>query len=167
MNEYACVVNDDDEIIDYKLRNDIDPVRDIFRVTGVWVKNSKNEVLLAQRKWTKKNDPGLWGPAVSGTVEKGETYESNARKEVFEEIGVSDIELKPIAKLKQELPRKQFIQVYLALIDKEVEDFVIQDAEVEEVKWISSKQLIEGFSSSPQKYVPSMAQFIELEKTKI
>lgn len=76
------VVNEQDEIIDYKDRSVLDP-RDLCHVTGLWVTDSDGNILLAQRSFKKKHDPGIWGPAVSGTVEEGETYESNIIKEAM------------------------------------------------------------------------------------
>lgn len=77
------IVNEQDEIIGYKDRKDRNTV-DITRITGLWLWNEKGEVLLAQRALSKDINPGLWGPAVAGTVEEGETYESNIIKEAEE-----------------------------------------------------------------------------------
>jgi NADH pyrophosphatase NudC (nudix superfamily) len=41
---------------------------------------------LTQRAATKKNDPDKRTSAVAGTVEKGETFETNIIKETQEEI---------------------------------------------------------------------------------
>src|SRR3989338_10763955 len=81
------IVNEQDEIIGYKDRKDRNKV-DIARITGLWLWNEKGEALLAQRSFNKKMHPGMWGPAVAGTVEEGETYESNIIKESEEEIGL-------------------------------------------------------------------------------
>ena len=74
------IVNEQDEIIEYKDRNDRSP-EEITRITSLWLGNEKGEVLLAQRAFNKKTSPGLWGPAAAGSVEKGETYDSNIIKE--------------------------------------------------------------------------------------
>ncbi len=58
------VVNEQDEIIGHKDREDRNTM-DITRITALWLKNERGEVLLAL---AKTGDPGLWGPAVSGTV---------------------------------------------------------------------------------------------------
>lgn len=85
----TVIVNENDEIIGHKLREEVDPKNDIYRVSALWVTNSAGDVLIAQRKLTKKHAPGKWEPAVAGTVEKGETDESNIYKEAQEEIGLS------------------------------------------------------------------------------
>jgi isopentenyldiphosphate isomerase len=63
----AIIVDENEKVIGAKERDQILPT-DIQQITGLWLTNSKGEVLLAQRQITKKNDPGKWGPAAAGTV---------------------------------------------------------------------------------------------------
>ncbi|MEI7562268.1 MAG: hypothetical protein WCJ39_00675 [bacterium] len=51
------VVNEQDEIIGYKERSEIQK-EDIYRVTALWITNNKGEILIAQRAFTKRNNPG-------------------------------------------------------------------------------------------------------------
>lgn len=157
----AIIVDEEDNSIGLKDRNEIDYKKDFYRAAGVWIVNSKDEVLLAQRKFTKAKDPGKWGPAVAGTVEGGETYESNAYKETEEEIGVSGIKLELGPKQKMSYPRKYFVQWFIGKIDKPAEEFTIQEEEVEQVKWISKEELLKDTKVNPNKYVPAVCQFID------
>jgi isopentenyldiphosphate isomerase len=79
------IVNEHDEIIGYKERNDITK-EDIYRVSTLLVMNEYDEILLTKRAATKKNNPNKRTLAVNGTVEKGETYEENIIHEAQEEI---------------------------------------------------------------------------------
>jgi len=56
---------------------------------------------LAQRSFNKTHNPGQWGPAVAGTNDEGETYESNIIKEAEEEIVLRDIKFKKAGKLRR------------------------------------------------------------------
>ena len=85
MSELITIVNLDDEIIGYKPRSEITS-QDVYRVSALWIENSKGEILLAQRGFMKRNNPGKWGPAVAGTIDKGESYEENMYKEAEEEL---------------------------------------------------------------------------------
>jgi len=87
------IVNEKDEIVYYKEKHELLPT-EINRDTGLFVLNEKNQILLAQRSSNKKMYPNLWSVAVAGTVEEGETYESNIIKEAQEELGLLNI--KPI-----------------------------------------------------------------------
>lgn len=80
------VVDDNDNIIGYKSKAAIDKDDLRYRVSALWITNSKREILLARRSYTKRHDPGKWGPAAAGTVEKGESYKDNIKKEAKEEL---------------------------------------------------------------------------------
>jgi isopentenyldiphosphate isomerase len=164
----VVIVDEDDNLIGAKPRDSIDLTKDIYRVTGIWVTNSKGEVLIAKRSMLKKVNSGKWGPAVAGTVEEGETYESNAYKELEEEIGVNGIHLEIGPKLgPKELigsPRKYFAQWFKCQIDKKVEEFKLQEGEVDEIKWVSYDDLKKDVECNRGAYIPSMSYVLKLVK---
>jgi isopentenyldiphosphate isomerase len=134
------VVNEKDKIICYKDRKDIKQ-EDIYRVSALWVTNSKGEILLAKRALTKKNDPGKWGPAVAGTVEKGETYKQNIAKETYEELGLQNVEFRKGPKLRVYSNHNHFTQWYFLTLDRNIREFKIAEKEVEEIRWFSKNQI--------------------------
>lgn len=154
------IVDEFDTPIGSKYRDEVDYSKDIYRAAGVWIVNSKNEVLIAQRKLTKDKDPGMWGPAAAGTVEEGETYESNAYKEAEEELGLTGVAFELGPKQYSEHPRRYFGQWFICRIDKPVEDFVLQEEEVERVAWIDRATLERDVREYPEKYVPSLQKAI-------
>jgi isopentenyldiphosphate isomerase len=156
------IVDATDTPIGLKKRGEVDDVKDIYRCTGVWITNSEGQVLIAKRKLTKDKDPGKWGPAVSGTVEEGETYESNALKETEEEIGLTGVSLDLGPKKYIEHPRKYFAQWFFCKVDKPIGDFVIQKDEVDQVAWIGKNQLVQEIKKSPEKYTPSFSAMIDI-----
>jgi len=95
--EKIFIVNEQDEVIGYKERNLITR-DDIYRVAGLWITNSRGDILLARRAFSKTHDPGKWGPAVSGTIAANETYEENIIKEAEEELGLTGLNLIPGSK---------------------------------------------------------------------
>lgn len=120
------IVNEKDEIIGYKERNDRNP-NDIIRITSIWITDEQGDILLAQRSFNKKDNPGKWGPAVAGTVEKDETYDSNAYKEAEEEIGLVGVLLQPIEKVFLDTSHtKKFCQLYHTEISKEREILLLK-----------------------------------------
>jgi isopentenyldiphosphate isomerase len=131
--ERVIIVNDQDEIIGHKERGTLVQA-DIYRVSALWVTNSAGDILLAQRKFTKKHHPGMWGPAVAGTNDEGESYESNIIKEAEEEIGLKDIKPNIGPKIRVASEHNHFTQYYTLTIDQAADDFVIEEDEVEQVK---------------------------------
>ncbi len=161
MNQLCQIVDENDKIIGHKLRNEIDFKKDFYRIGCLWLANSKGEVLLAQRLLTKDKDPGKWGPSAAGTLEKGETYESNVYKEASEELGLTGIEFTPVKKLKLLEPRKSFLQLYKGLCDWPADKFIPQPEEVEQVSWVNIEDLKKDIQETPEKYVPSIAILLE------
>lgn len=158
--ERTVVVNEQDEVIGAKDRNCI-TASDIYRVSGLWIKNSAGDVLLAQRKHTKSQDPGRWGPAVAGTVEEGETYYSNIVKEAEEEIGLRNIKPKAGPKLRVPGKYNHWVQTYVLVVDKPIGDFKIQEEEVEKIRWFKRSELEADLRKHPDKYLDTIKWALE------
>lgn len=150
------IVNQKDEFIGVKERSEIDYSIDIYRVSALWLTNSSGQALLAKRAATKDKDPGKWGPAVAGTIEEGETYDSNIYKEAGEEIGLTGVEFTKTKKLYTDHPRKAFTQWYSGTVDREVSDFTRQVEEVDELAWVDVAKMKQDLQSDPDKYIPAM-----------
>jgi isopentenyldiphosphate isomerase len=151
------IVNEKDEVIDYKERGTLNQ-EDIYRVSGLWIENSKGEILLAQRGLHKKNDPGKWGPAVAGTVEEGETYDSNIIKEAEEEIGLKGKSFKKLDKVRRKGKHNYFCQWFFLSMDDY--DFKVQKEEVEQIKWFKRNELLADFQKNPDSFLKSVRDFL-------
>ena len=161
MQDLCQTVDDQDNLIGAKPRNKIDFEKDYFRCSGLWLTNGKGQVLIAQRALSKDKDPGKWGPAVGGTLEVRETYESNAHKEASEELGLTNVNLTLGPKMKVTRPRHCFCQWYTAVCDKSESEFTPQPTEVEQVRWIDEDAFFEDVRTNPDKYLPTMSLIIE------
>lgn len=149
----VIIVDENDHIIGHKPRH-ARTYSDFYRVTGLWITNSKNQILLAQRKLTKSHDPGKWGPAVSGTVDEGETYEQNVYKEAEEEVGLTGVAFKLGPKrLIDTGEHRFFTQWYTLTLDRPLNEFKIQEAEVEQLKWIDRDELHLDLKQHPERYI--------------
>ena len=115
-----------------------------FSVSALWIVNNKdNKVLLAKRAFTKKQHPGKWGTAVAGTVEEGESYESNIIKEAEEELGIRNI--KPEKAIKEFVTgkHKHFTQWFFLKSDIELDELKVNADEVAEVGWFSMEEFLD------------------------
>ncbi len=157
------IVNEEDEIIGFKERGTLIPERDIYRVSALWIRNSRGDILLAQRAFTKSHNPGEWGSAVAGTVDEGETYEENIIKEAEEEIGLFGYEFEKAMKTRSPgTPHNYFTQWFTFSIDEPVEFFTIQEEEVADLRWFGEKELREALARHPEKFLPSLPKYLEL-----
>lgn len=157
------IVNEQDEIIEYKERGDVTS-SDICRIVGLHVFNEKGEVLVALRHPSKKRHPNKWGPSVSGTVDEGYDYDATVTKEAEEEIGLKNIKpifYKKMPKLNDIHPR--FNSIYYVLINSK-EELVIQEDEVSEIRWVSIDDLEDWWTKKPEDFVPSFQRSMDAIK---
>lgn len=154
------IVNDQDEVIGVKERSELDYSTDIYRVSALWLTNSKGQSLVAQRASTKDKDPNKWGPAVAGTIEANETYDQNIYKEAMEEIGLEGVEFTKSVKIRSTSPRQSFTQWYVGVTDKEIDAFTRQVEEVDALLWLDTEQLKKELEENPDKYIPNMQRVV-------
>jgi isopentenyl-diphosphate delta-isomerase len=155
------IVNENDEIIGAKERESL-VSDDIYRVSALWITNSKGDILLAQRAFTKSHDPGKWGPAVAGTVEEGEDHDSNIIKEAEEELGLKNVDFIKVDKVRIKTRHNYFTQWYKAVIDRGVDDFKIQKEEVEQIKWFSHVELESELAKNPEKFLSGIKDYLRM-----
>ncbi len=159
MSEIIPIVDNNDEIIKYKKRG-LESGNDIGRISALWVINLQEQILLAQRSRNKKYSPGKWGPAVSGTINKGETYLQNVIKEAQEEIGVilEECNFKKVDKIFNKTDHSFFCQWYFVKLDLPLEKFIFPKDEVEQLKWMDKKEFEKDLKCHPEKYTTNMSQ---------
>ncbi len=154
------VVDENDNIVWYKSKENIDPINEYYRVSALRLTNSRWEILIAQRSYNKSHNPGKRWPSLAGTVEKGETYEDNIKKETKEELGITWLQFIKWPKYKIEKERHYFWQRFFATVDKDISEFKIQEEEVETIKWISPKELEKDIELHSEKYLTNMKKYL-------
>ena len=165
MSEMIPIVNRSDKFIKYKKRG-LESCKDIYRISALWIVNSKNQVLLAQRSFNKKHSPGKWGPAVAGTVAKGENYLENIIKETDEEIGIDliEYEFEEVDKTFNKTSHSFFCQWYFLRADITLGKFTFSKDEVEQLKWADYDKLISDTKKHPEKYTTNAGKYAKLLK---
>lgn len=124
------------EILDKELAHDNNI---LHREVGIFIFNSKKELLIQKRAATKRMHPNCWG-LCAGHVDAFEDTLTAALREMKEEIGVvankEDVIL--FDKVVKQRPSNSHITYqYYMYLDNDIEDFIIQEEELSEVKWIS------------------------------
>lgn len=160
MNTDVIIVNENDEIIWYKPRADITN-NDIYRVSAVVIMNSKREVLLAQRSFKKKNWPWKWSVSAAGTLERWDTYNSNIVKELEEELGLMDVKLKKVDKLRVSDGHNFFDQLYRVDLDLDISALTLQEEEVEAVRWFTFEE-IKLWSFEGNEISPTLIKYLDV-----
>jgi len=145
-DELLDQVDKDDNVIGTVWKNHAHGNPDIIhREVGICLFNKKNEILLAQRSFEKKVDPGAWMMASAGHPGSGEDLEISVNRELFEELG---FEVKPIFYGKNLITHKirgkrwesRFFYLYYAVLD-DYPKLNLQKEEVNDAKWVKLDDL--------------------------
>ena len=86
--EWFDVVNERDEPVGRATRRVVHATGLLHRAVHVLVFDAAERVFLQKRSMTKDLSPGLWDSSCSGHLDAGEDYDSAARRELGEELGV-------------------------------------------------------------------------------
>ena len=115
------------------------------RTAHIWIINDKNELLLQKRSATKKSHPNCWDISGAGHIKAGESVTEGAIRELKEELGVevTEKDLNYIATIKSTKNPKnmEFGYVYLLRCNKKIQDYIFEDEEVSEVKYVYYEEL--------------------------
>lgn len=88
--EWVDIVDERDVVIDVVERREMRARRLRHRAVFLMVTTSDGRLLVHRRSEHKDLWPGWWDMAVGGVVAAGESYDEAARRELAEEIGVTD-----------------------------------------------------------------------------
>ncbi|MGB9602795.1 MAG: NUDIX hydrolase [Verrucomicrobiia bacterium] len=152
--EIYNVVDENDAVIGSAPRSEIHRLGLKHRAVHILIFNSSGEVFLQKRSMKKDRSPGVWDSSASGHVDRGETYDDAAMRELKEELGITGkIELKKRLKLNASPETdNEFVWVYTGLYEGE---FNLNKDEISYGKWFHPKQIEEHLISSPHQFSDS------------
>jgi 8-oxo-dGTP pyrophosphatase MutT (NUDIX family) len=114
----------------------------IHRASYILVFNSGNQLFIQKRTPTKDIYPGYWDIAAGGVVLAGESYDTSARRELAEELGVTDTPLEYLFDhYYQDENNKVWGAVYRCCHNG---PFILQKEEVEYGVFISVSEILEN-----------------------
>ena len=92
-DEYLEIVNEKGEIIGSAQRSEIHGNPSLMhKVVHILVFNRKGDLLLQRRSQNKDVAPGKWDTSVGGHVEAGENLLGSCKREMLEELGITEFE---------------------------------------------------------------------------
>jgi len=141
------------------------------RIARVFLLNSKGELLIQKRGENIVSLPGRFDQSAAGHADEGETYLQAAKRELFEEVGVSGVELREITKIftnetdESDKIKKRFNMLYEVVYDGEIK---MDPGELAEVRWIMpeklDKMMKEKSDDFTQGFLESFRKFYELKR---
>lgn len=146
------------------------------REIAVWVINKEKKILLQRRSPQKKNGANKLS-IVAGHVGTGEREIIAALRELNEEIGLkyneSELIFLGIYKLEQD-KNKCFSYTYLIVTDKKIDEMIMQEDEVSELKYITIEELEKRIESQDgelplvkRSYIKELVEKIKTEANAI
>jgi isopentenyldiphosphate isomerase len=154
--EIFDVVNERDEVIGQKPRDEVHRLGLMHRAVHVLVFNSRGQVFLQKRSMKKDRQPGLWDSSASGHVDSGEDYDACAVREVREEIG---LQLKAVPQRLFKLvasPETDQEHVWVYRCTSEG-PFTLNEDEIERGGWFAPDEVTSWMSDRPEDFASALA----------
>jgi mutator protein MutT len=122
---------------------------------NVWIKNNENKILLTKRD-PNKSWPNKW-ECTGGSILAGEKSISGAIREVKEEIGININNISFIERVIRDEYPDFIIDTYLCIEDINIEETILQEGEVIDIKWCTKDEIKEmvktGEIAEPLNYI--------------
>jgi len=135
----------------------------LHRSFGVFIVNSRGQMLIHKRASTKKHCAGLWSNACSSHPKPGESTKEAAQKRLKEEMGIT-CELDEAFPFIYHLAGNNspcddgYAHLFIGVCDH---DPLPNEAEFEAFKWIDLGTLLKDVHENPQSYSPWFSMVIE------
>jgi 16S rRNA (adenine1518-N6/adenine1519-N6)-dimethyltransferase len=154
-DELFDVVDEQDCVIGQATRQEVHEKGLLHRAVHILVFNKKHDCLLQKRSALKDRHPGVWDSSAAGHLDAGEDYETAARRELEEELGITDTPLIPVGTLPpSEQTGYEHVAIFAAVQDGRVS---FPAAEIEGVLPFSAQLIDTWLQSRPQDFASSFA----------
>lgn len=160
-DEIFAVVNERDEVIDYRPRAEIHRLHLRHRAVHIWVFNQRSELLLQKRSLRKDCSPGLWDSSAAGHVDRGEDYDACARRELAEELGITPAPTALRRWFKIDACADtgwEFVWVYACRSEG---PFQHNTDEIDALAWLTLEQLAQTLKRHPGSYAGTVPLIME------
>ncbi len=128
-------------------------------VVHVCIFNSKGKMLIQQRQPFKEGFSNMWDITVGGSATTGDSSQTAAEREVFEEIGLKlDLQgIRPHLTVNFDCG---FDDIYLVEQDVDITTLTLQESEVQRVKWATMEEIFALIDSGA--FIPYYKSLIQL-----
>ena len=165
--EYVILVDGNDNPIgkEEKVKCHL-PDGKLHRAFTALLFDENGRLVLTRRAKEKMLWPGDWDGTFASHPRESETYVSSGERRMPEELGIEG-KLDYLHKFEYHVPYKdvgsenEICGTLIGVIDKSTELKEIE-GEIDEIKWISSSELLSEIKSNPKIYCPWMLIALEL-----
>lgn len=157
MND-VVVVNENDEVIGTMSKDDAHKNGTLHRIVVTYVENKKGEILIQNRV------DGYLDHSSAGHVDPGESYEKAARRELNEELGIKDVELKYIGQSRtygEKYPGRLVSHVF-NIYKCNADPGKLQEDEVKSVYWAYPQKVLEEMKKNKSKFCAGFVESLKI-----
>lgn len=166
-DEFVILVDENDNPIgsEEKVKCHL-PNGKLHRAFTALLFDKDGRLVLTRRAKEKMLWPNDWDGTFASHPRESETYVSSGERRMPEELGITGT-LDYLHKFEYHVPYKyigsenEICGTLIGIIDKSTELKEIE-GEIDEIKWISSKELLSELNTNPQNYCPWMLIALEL-----
>lgn len=164
MREYLDIFDENNKSLNEKKERKIVHEKGLWhREIAVWILNEKNEILIQKRAATKKLAPNKWA-LCAGHIISGETIIEAALREVEEEVGIKNLcpadlilfDIQKTSNITEDVQNNNYKYCYILKTNYKENEFVIQEEELSEVKYISMEELENLSKKESENYAGSL-----------
>ena len=138
-DEIFDVVDSEDMVIGKASRLQVHNNDLMHRSVHILVFNSTGSLFLQKRAMVKDESPGLWDSSAAGHVESGEDYISCAKRELNEELSLSDVQLDEVLFIPaQSTTFWEHVRVYKCVTDSNI---CVNKNEISEGRYIKLSEV--------------------------
>ena len=155
--EVISLANDEGYPVDAIVRRSPLPTNRYPMIAGIFLFNSKGNIILQKITLTERIDGGKWSYSAAGHVEAGESYEQAAIRELNEEMGIQATQLTFITEDRMIKENKPFAfhHIYKVVSDDPI---TFDPGEVAEIKEFTVDELKQLITSHPEQFKPIFAK---------
>ncbi len=132
----------------------------VHRTAHVVVLRPDGAMLLQRRSMAKDVQPGKWDTAVGGHLAPGEDYESGARREMREELGIpGDAKLEFLFKSQiRNAIESENVGVYSTVSEG---PFKFNPAEIDQIRFWTKEELIAEIAAGAPSFTPNLVKELQ------
>lgn len=145
--EMLDIVDADNQVVGIAPRREVHRLGLRHRAVHMLVLDGGDRIYLQRRSPLKDVDPGLWDTSAAGHVDAGEDYLAAALRELYEELGLADVELATLCDLPARVETgHEFVRVFIGRTEQEPRP---DPREISEGGWWPEAELETWMTRSP------------------
>ncbi|MEN8693790.1 MAG: 16S rRNA (adenine(1518)-N(6)/adenine(1519)-N(6))-dimethyltransferase RsmA [Akkermansiaceae bacterium] len=150
--EMLAIVDDNDKVIGAERRDVIHRDGLKHRAVHIFAFNKNGEIFLQKRSRLKDKCPGLWDSSAAGHVDAGEEYDVCAARELGEELGLINHDVREVGKLGAHANTGwEHVRLYATLAQGKVN---FPCVEIEYGQWFSMELVDRWVTNVPEDFAP-------------